>query len=231
MTENTIVFMHVGIDPNIELFVESLRAADPSSRIIQCSDKNTARIRGVTDMFRYDGDITNLMTFRLEIFSALAMQSPAFYIDTDILMLRQESPRCLLRGNEVAVCKREYGSKDLININFKGLNLQEYRDKTFGEIYPYVACCTITENSNFWNIACKVLSGLDKKFHTWYGDQEAIRICIQNQNFSYKEIPESVYGCLPENYSEQENPVFLHFKGPSRKALMPKFFKNLIVKS
>jgi hypothetical protein len=45
-----------------------------------------------------------------------------------------------------------------------------------GLVYPYLACATVSNTSEFWNQLVEVLSKLETKFKQWYGDQEAMKI-------------------------------------------------------
>jgi lipopolysaccharide biosynthesis glycosyltransferase len=69
--------------------VKSIRKYFQNSCIYQCTDLTSKEIDGVDKVFRYDGDIKNLMTFRLEIFSLLNIQEKAIYLDTDMLVINK----------------------------------------------------------------------------------------------------------------------------------------------
>lgn len=224
---SNFVFLHVGEEPNVELFVRSIQLTNPGSRIIQCSDNNTKQIDGVSDVFRLDTDAKNLMTFRLQAFADLRLREPAIYLDTDMLVLGKIEPDRLLENHEVACCERSFGRDGLINTSFKGMDLSEYTGKTLGEIYPVLACFTITKSSIFWETCFEYLLALDKKFHWWYGDQEAMRDVVKNKVFATCRLPESHVACLPEFATNDKPPICLHFKGPQRKAHMGRIFEQI----
>jgi hypothetical protein len=218
----SIVFLHVGDDQLVKLFVKSIKLSCKNIEIIQCSDLKTPAVDGVDFVFRHDGDITNLMTFRLECFSNLRRRTPAIYLDTDMLVLNDLSA-ILVNTTQVGLCRREFGRAGMFNINFNGLDLSEYSGMTLDEVYPFIACCTLTPSFEFWSRALTTLKNLDPKFHYWYGDQEAIKIVAGQMSDADKLLlPESVYGCLPE-YIQNTQPKIIHFKGPSRKKLMRDF--------
>jgi hypothetical protein len=83
------VFLQVGNDPNVELMVDSIKISNPYSKIIQCSDLDTNKIKGVSEVFRISSDTNNLMTFRLEAFAKLNLNEPAIYLDSDMLVLKK----------------------------------------------------------------------------------------------------------------------------------------------
>ncbi len=223
----TFVFLHVGNDPVGELLVQSIRRSNPNSRLIQCADPLTGQVTGTTDIYRHDGDISNLMTFRLQAFSALGLQEPAIYLDTDMLVLTKLDSEVILSGADVACCERSFGRDSLINTSFRGMNLSEYKGKTLNEVYPILAAFTVTRTSSFWSVCSDRLQELDKKFHFWYGDQEAIRDVAGLNRFDVRLIPESIYACLPE-FSKRTSPKVIHFKGAQRKKLMSSAWRLII---
>lgn len=215
------VFLHVGSDDLAPtLLVGSIRKHLPDADIVQCSDEDTRAIEGVTRVHRCSGDTGNLMSFRLSSFGALGLAEPAAYIDTDMLMVRAIDPGKVVGDGDVAVCERSFGRSDLINISFKGMDLSEYTNKTFGEIYPYLACFTAVRDHAFWRSCWEELQALPEKFRYWYGDQEAIRNVAGSGAYRVRTAPERVYGCLPEHAERSGAPRLLHFKGPNRKAAM-----------
>lgn len=215
------VFLHVGADGLFPtLLVRSILGQNPHSRIIQCTDHATAKIAGVSDVVRSDGNTANIMGFRLVCFARLGLSVPAFYLDTDMLVMEPIDPAQILGDFDVAVCAREYGRDLVFNTSFGGMNLTEYEGKTFGEIYPYLGCATISRNTAFWQDCLNEMNGLDAKFHYWYGDQEAIRNVVNAGKYRSTLLPESVYGFLPgERPPTGERPRIHHFKG-IRKNLM-----------
>ncbi len=137
-------------------------------------------------------------------------------------------PEMILDGYDVAVCRREFNRSDLLNTRFRGLDLSEYSGKTLDDVYPYVACATVTDGGSFWADCLVNLTSLHRKFHYWYGDQEAIRNIVGSGKYRSVLLPESIYGCLPE-YSARisPGPSPLHFKGPGRKPMMLEYARRL----
>jgi hypothetical protein len=215
-----IVFLQVGHDPRAQVMVNSVKACNPSSRIIQCSDISTAPLYGVDEVFRLSGDVSNLMTFRLEIFAALSLDEPSVYVDTDMIFMKPLDADQLFSQSSLSLCRRFFSNDGMFNINFKNMNLLEYSGMSVGEVYPYLACFTACSDSQFWRSCHSKLLSLDKKFHFWYGDQEALREVAKAGLFSFQEISEAIYACLPENFSQHRDAKVLHFKGPSRKDMM-----------
>lgn len=224
----TFVFLQVGHDITVNYFVKSILLSNPNAHIIQCSDPNTAKIPGVSEHFILNSNINNLMTFRLEIFSKLNLKRPAIYLDTDMIIFDEININETLSNFDVVCCKRSFNLDAIFSSNFKGLNFNEYENKLLNDVFPYLACFTVSKNNLFWEACYQDILNLDKKFHYWYGDQESIKNIIFSNTFNIGFIPESVFACLPEYVSSVESfPKCIHFKGPERKLLMKNFLNSL----
>ncbi len=116
-----------------------------------------------------------------------------------------------------------------MNTSFKGMDLAEYEGKTLGEVYPIIACFTVTRSPRFWQECLANLMQLDGKFHYWYGDQEAMRNVVRTDRFKVRYLPESKVACLPEYADPANLPLGLHFKGPARKEWMIPAFNQLLL--
>lgn len=216
---STFVFLHVGEEPFAEILVNSIHVTNPQARVVQVTDTKTNQVRGVTDVFRYDFDISNLMTFRLEAFAALELREPAIYLDTDMVVISELHVEEILLDSCVACCERSFGRDEFLNTQFRGMDLSEYRNRTFGDIYPILAAFTASRGNEFWRSCRDKLQKLDRKFHFWFGDQEAMRDVVFGRTYDVRLVPESVYACLPE-MARDYTPRVLHFKGAKRKASM-----------
>ena len=222
----TFAFLHVGVDPLVELLVQSIHRTNPKARVIQCTDLLTDQVAGTTEVYRHYGDPSNLMTFRLEAFSGVGLQESAIYLDTDMLVITELDAESLLAEADVACCERSFGRDSLINTSFRGMDLSEYENKTLGEVYPILAAFTVTRTCDFWGACLERLMTLEKKFHDWYGDQEAMRDVARLNRFNLRLIPESVFACLPE-FAQNNSPKVLHFKGARRKQWMPQVWRSM----
>lgn len=222
----TFVFLHVGTDPLVELLVRSINKTNRDATVIQCTDRQTGLVPGTTDVYRHDGDTSNLMTFRLEAFSALGLQEPTIYLDTDMLVLAELKPYDILGDADVACCERSFARDAPLNTSFRGMDLSEYRNKTLGEVYPILAAFTVTRTFEFWAVCSERLLALDDKFHYWYGDQEAMRDVVLANRFRMRLIPESTFACLPE-FAQGASPKLLHFKGAQRKQWMEQVWRSM----
>ena len=100
------------------------------------------------------------------------------------------------------------------------MDLSEYKNMTLGDVYPFLGCFTVTKSSDFWKEAFNIQKSLDKKFHYWYGDQEALKIIQAKNMFNIDTVQESIFACLPEQIDELNLPNIIHFKGAARKNFM-----------
>ncbi len=217
----TFVFLHVrnklagdqAIFPII--LVRSLRQQNPKARIVQCTDADTKEVAGVDEVVRVNSDAENLVLFRLECFAGII--EPAMFLDTDMICVRPIDPATTLGSDDVALCARNYDLNK--KVQPKGyIDLPEYSQRTYGEVYPYVACTTITKDQRFWIDCHDRLAAMEPKFWKWFGDQEAIRDAARK--YRVRLLPEKTYGCLLDRQDEDRDPILIHFKGAKRKKMM-----------
>lgn len=226
---STFVFLHLGTDPSLPTsLVRSIRRHISDAYIIQCTDSVSIAISGVDKVARLNIDSSKIMLARLQAFSGLGLDKPALYLDTDMLMLRPFDPAALLsNGATTAVCRRSFQRDVLFNHRMRGLDFSEYEGKTLDQVFPIIACATVTANPEFWEDCLYALEIMDEKYHIWYGDQEAMKVVAESPNHHISHIPEKLYGCLPEIIDPSIDPFLLHFKGPKRKALFGEWQKRL----
>ena len=212
------VFLHVGEDTRPNLLVKSIRYFFEKSYIYQCTDLASKEVDGVDKVFRYDGDVKNIMRFRLEAFSSLNLEEKAIYLDTDMLVIKKfdiDISHC-----DAILCKRSFDLDKLFHTSFRGMDLSEYQNMTLGDVYPFLGCFTVTKSPALWKEAFNIQKSLDKKFHYWYGDQEALKIIKAKNMFNIDTVDESIFACLPEQVDEFNLPNIIHFKGAARKNFM-----------
>lgn len=211
------------------MLVDSIRKFNPNSEIVYCTDRHSPNVNGVTHRLEFDGNPHEIMTFRLNSFASSGIDGPAIYLDTDMLCLRSFDPEKFLGSKDLYICERSFGGDALFNGNFRGMNYLEYDQMPLGKVYPYLACTTITRNSEVWIELADACDVLSEKFRIWYGDQEALKIVAKRKsNGQLGFIPEHTYACLPEHINYVSQATFLHFKGPARKGLMIDFYKKIM---
>jgi hypothetical protein len=227
--ERAFVFYHAGSNLNEpKMLVQSIRRVDPEASVIQCSDEVTEEVPGVSKVSRFASDPKNLMTARLEAFANLGLDCPAMYLDTDMLMIGLVDPNSILESHDVMLCRRVFDCDARHSGSQRGIEYPEHAGRPLGEVYPYLACATVTSDARFWVELTDEIDTLDSRFHRWYGDQEAMRIWAEKRGSSrFGCLPESVYACLPEHAKFVGDEKLLHFKGHWRKASMSKFSELL----
>jgi len=227
MNKFDFVFFHVGDTFYPTLLTKSIKKFNPDSKIFYITDKKNKNIEGVTNTIRIDCNTDDLMTSRLLGFSELKLKTPAIYIDSDVLVTKN-IPNELFDQNEIYLCKRSFMIDSIINTSFKDMDLSEYKNKTLGEVYPFIACFTYAADYKFWEECYNILINLNKKFHYWYGDQEALRIINSQKKFNIGYLNESLICTTPEMLNEISKVYSVHFKGPQRKKLMPIFAEKIL---
>lgn len=214
----TFVFFRTGTEDQIwytRKFVESLRETNPDARIIMCTDSKTPVIDG-TERFELDSDSTDFMEYRLRIYAALKLNYPAMYLDDDMIICSEIFPEALLQDQRALFCDRMFNRDGKFNTSMKGLTFSEYEGKTMAEVFPYLACATVTMDYTVWSELLSIMDHIDPKYRKWYGDQEAMKIWAKMNDFGT--LLETQYACLPE-YLEGRDPKIIHYKG-SRKEQM-----------
>jgi len=215
----TFVFFHVGDDWKMQdRLAKSIRSTMPDAHIIMLTDADTPIPDGVDYRIgKYDR--TKLMTERLRAFAELRLDAPAMYIDSDMEMISPVNPTVILGDKNIMMCRRSFGIGGLFNPYQRGLDFSEYKGMTIDEVYPYLACATIVRDSTGWQSMYDLLRlFIPEKFHIWYGDQEALKICSLGQNAEkVGYINESEFACLPELVdgvkSAGTDVRFIHYKG------------------
>lgn len=208
----TFVFFRTGNESQIwytRKFVKSLRETNPGCRIIMCTDSVTPVIEG-TERFEYEWDSTDYMEYRLRIYAALGLDYPAMYLDDDMIVKGSINPDELLSENRVVFCERFFDKGAIFNTEIKDLEFNEHKGKTLYEVFPYLACATVTKDHTVWSELLDVMDYIDPKYRKWYGDQEAMKIWSKINKFGL--LSEEEYACLPE-YLSGRNPKIIHYKG------------------
>jgi hypothetical protein len=228
MNKIDFVFFHVGDDTLYPtLLTKSIKKFNPDSKIFYITDKKSKIIEGVTNTFRIDCNTTDLSIARALGYFQLKLNSPAIYIDTDVL-LTSNIPNELFNKNEVYLCKRSFWINRKFNHFFRGNDYSEHKGKTLGEVFPFICCFAYTANYKFWEECYKIQINLNKKFHDWYGDQESLKIINDQKKFNIGCLEESLICSIPEMLNKTSKVYSIHFKGPVRKKLMPIFAEKIL---
>lgn len=212
----TFVFFHYGDATKIpQKMVDSINAYNPGAEIIMCSDVETPEITGITRRVNFEFDREKPMEARLMVFSKLFLDKPAMYIDNDMLFLDYIDVEGILGDKEIILCRRSFDGHLGFNPVQRGIDFSEHSGKTIDQVYPYLACATITRDYKPWgSMYGALLTLFDEKYKRWYGDQEALRfasMALTEQEMGV--MHEREYACLPEYASQINRPRIIHFKG------------------
>lgn len=212
---STFVFFHVGDDltwPN--KLVSSLRQTNPDAKIVMASDPGTPDVDGVDRRVNIKGDRQHIMLMRLAGFAGAQVEEPAMYLDTDMIVLGKIDPAQILGDKTAMMCRRSFNKDGVFNHGLRGIDFSEYKGRTLDQVYPILACATITRDWKPWAQMTAMIDFIDPKFKLWYGDQEVLRLYSKTEEDEVGYINESEYACLPEYQSAVTvAPKIIHYKG------------------
>lgn len=212
---STFVFFHVGDDltwPN--KLVASIKQSNPDAKIVMASDPTTPKVDGVDQKIDIKGERQHIMLMRLAGFAAVKADHPAIYLDTDMIVKDRIYPEKMLGSKTSLLCKRSFNKEGLFNINLRGMDFSEYKGKTLGEVYPILACATVTKDWKPWAYMVAMMDFIHPKYKLWYGDQEALKLYARVEEGEVGYIDESEYACLPEYENMvMPKPKIVHYKG------------------
>ena len=210
------VFFHVGDDLALPTkMVASIHAHNPGAEVIQVTDGMTPTVPGVTWSHITEIDRQYLMLGRTGAWADLGLDSPALYLDTDMIVNAPVDVVGALGEGSVAMCRRSYNRDAIFNVKQRGLDFSEYAGKTLDELYPWVGCCTITRDAAVWADLTELYYALPDKFWRWYGDQEVLREYAKRH--AVVELPEAIWAGLPEFGGR---PLITHYKGQRKHLIL-----------
>jgi hypothetical protein len=211
--EPTIVFFHVGDDVSLpQAMVDSIRYHIPFAEIIMLTDRGTPTVHDLSNRIELQVDRSKLMIARLNAFAELGLNKPAMYVDSDMIFRASVDPKEMLGDKDILMCRRSFNRDALFNPNQRGLDFSEYYGKKMDEVYPFLACVTVTKNSESWvKMADMLRLFIPEKFQIWYGDQEALKYFSALGSSGF--IDEREYACLPEYLHTNSFAKILHYKG------------------
>lgn len=199
-----VTFLHVG--KNIDMptkMVASVKEVMPTANIVQLSDMNTPIIKGVNTIIRkeYNGLI---MLFRMEHLASL--RGNWITLDTDMI-IKKDLSHVFDQDFDVALTRR-YGS------------ILDEHGNDIVKIMPYNAGVMFSKNHEFWQEALNTLKTLNKQAHEWYGDQLAIKVMADTNNYKVLELPCDEYNYSPSSQYERKDVYVYHFKGQRKDWMM-----------
>lgn len=215
---STFVFFHIGDDSTyvflVNRLVDSIKKTNPTADIVMVGDPETPVIEGVTRRVNIKGNRKEIMLMRLAGFAAAQVDRPAIYLDTDMIVKEEINTESLIGDKEAMLCQRHFNRDAIFNHNLRGLDFSEYKGMTLGEVYPILACATVTRNWKPWAQMVAMMDYIHPKFKLWYGDQEVLRLYSRTEKEDVGYINEAEYACLPE-YEKliYPSPKIIHYKG------------------
>jgi hypothetical protein len=176
------------------------------------TDSETPHIEGI-GRFEIQGDRERLIPYRLKAFATLALDEPAIYLDTDMVVLGKMDLALLLGNKRYAFCNRSFDRMAGFNGKQRGLDFSENDGRPMGFVYPILACFSVFRHGSDWAKLYDLCQSLPDKYLQWYGDQEALREFVNNLRADeFNLVEESQYACLPE-HSDRNSPLIIHHEG------------------
>lgn len=230
MADPAFFFFHIG--PELQpptLLVESIRRVHPQSAIVQMTDMQTPEIPGVSEVRRAEGNPDHIMVSRVQSFAARG--EAGIYLDTDILVTRPLNH--LLEGDyDVGLTERDQQPNMPISPQVGPMYFPEFNGKTTYQQFPYLASLTLLPRPCAFFADClQVLNGLKEEYKRWYGDQEAMRIVVEQGGYRFRKFPQSRVNYVPGVTEQPDRERIsaldtVHFKG-QLKTRMPKYNQAL----
>ncbi len=212
------IFLHISNDNNrnldlIQLFISSIFTIYKDARLVQVSDKKTPKLERIDEIFRYDGDPSNIIQFRNEAYANLKLIKPAIYLDSDMVLLKPFEKNDIIFKKKDVLLKRSFDTDKIFNEEYKNLNFSEYKNMSLGEAFPFIGCFVKSNSYLLWDEISKESLKLHNKYLKWYGDQVVLRNLYEKNNQNYSLVHESLYACPPQYINKKKFPYIIHFKG------------------
>lgn len=216
-------FFHIGDDTDLpKMMINSIRKTNKGSKIFQLTDEETNQIKSTDNCYRFNGDTSSIMKFRMEAYSKTPLNKDRFsiFLDTDMLVLKEINLSKMFQKSDLILCKREFNSNQLVNIHFNDMNMEEYEGKTMGESWPYLGCFIgVSNNKNLIEMN-QMYNNLEQKYKFWYGDQIVLKDFALKNKTKTAFVYESEYAYLPLNNKISKQAKIVHFKGKKLKSYM-----------
>ncbi|MDC3075601.1 hypothetical protein OA258_04100 [Pelagibacteraceae bacterium] len=126
---------------------------------------------------------------------------------------------------DVFLLKRSFNNNVVVPKIFRGLEFLKHKDKSYADLYPFVACLVICNNADFWIKCLSYFNQIEPIYKIWFGDQEILRKMVNNNDFKFGFIEERDFGCPPQNLSGKTRPFLIHFKGKINKDIIKKYYQ------
>lgn len=215
---STFVFFHVGDDVSMPAkLVDSIQKTNPGAEIVMCTDSATPALEGVR-RFECEVDRDRLMVARWKAYAELALDKPAVYLDTDMIVRGFVGAAALLGDKKYVFLSRSFDRMVPFNGQQRGLDFSEHHERPMGLVYPIIGCFIITRSGAEWKSMYEACAAQPDKYQRWYGDQEVLREMLNTLKASeFNLVEESMFACLPE-HADRHSPIIVHYKGNRKNA-------------
>ena len=230
---NDFYFFHIGDDIDLpKMMVNSIRITNKNSRIFQLTDTTTKQIPITDGCYRFKGNSSSIMKFRMEAYAQTTLNKSRYsiFLDTDMLVLKEIKLNKLFEKSDLILCEREFNKNELVNIDFDNMKMKEYEGKLMGEAWPYLGCFIGVNNSKSLITMNQMYEELKKKYKRWYGDQIILKKFASENPSKTSFVAETEYAYIPLNNRISKEAKIIHFKGKRLKSYMKTCYKYFFEK-
>ena len=205
-----VAFTHFGTDDRfVKIMLASIRRVMPHALTLQMTDEHTAALADVDEVRRlpYDGEF--LMTYRLRHMAELSYGEYLF-LDTDVVVLQDVSGIFDLPF-DVALprCERPVLAPD-------GTDISQTMPYNFGVLF--------SRSPLFWEQAHEVCKTFTPDVQKCWGDQLAVKLVVDTDEFDVLELPGDTFNFTPDNAQEDLGPrAIVHYKGKRKHWMLERF--------
>ncbi|MDC3156827.1 hypothetical protein OA855_03405 [Pelagibacteraceae bacterium] len=210
---------------SIVYFIKSIKKYHPESKVIHCTDLLTKSFEQVDIIHRTEFDRNYLMLGKIKSFSTFKIEKTSVYLDPDMLLMKIMPIDKFKEKADVFLLKRSFNNNVVVPKIFRGLEFLKHKDKSYADLYPFVACLVICNNADFWIKCLSYFNQIEPIYKIWFGDQEILRKMVNNNDFKFGFIEERDFGCPPQNLSGKTRPFLIHFKGKINKDIIKKYYQ------
>ena len=211
-----------------KILTYSIKLHHPNSSVIQISDLNAKKIEDVDYIerkkFYYETIMYDFIKAQRDIINKYG---PTVFLDADMIVLKPITEFFSIENYEFSVTQRTEENKQLyFTPVLHKEKFPELIGKKFGDEMPFNAGIYFCKNSDTLKYMLSIFNKLKSNYYEWYGDQLALRELVKINKFKIKIFNDYIYNYTPNTVDEDlSDKKVLHFKGKTKKLLVPIFKK------
>ncbi len=194
----------------IGVMVQSVREYLPTAKLVQLTDETTSEVKGVDAVRRLPR--APLSLHRPSHYASV--QGHWLFIDTDVVIQQDVSDVFASWSFDVALADRKW-------TNYHGRERAGAQQK-YADTFPFNAGVAFSTGPAFWSEVLRYVRMNKALHHNMNGDQYAMGVVAQRNQFKVKVLPGMVYNFPPEAPDDPDipNAAIVHYKGKARKRFL-----------